>query len=70
MSKKHFIALADCVCRIKSMQMQYDYTSMELLGVVQDCLASFCADQNTNFNRQRWHDYIAGECGPNGGSVK
>jgi hypothetical protein len=26
-------------------------------------LADFCASQDPNFNRKRWIDYIAGECG-------
>ena len=26
-------------------------------------LADFCASQEPNFNRKRWIDYIAGECG-------
>jgi hypothetical protein len=27
-------------------------------------LADFCASQDPNFNRKRWIDYIAGQCGP------
>ena len=32
-----------------------------------DALASFCQQSNPRFLRQRWLDYIAGQCGPNGG---
>ena len=56
MSKKHFIALANTV---KTMQLSQDQIA---------ALANFCAAQNPNFNRQRWLDYIAGHCGPNGGA--
>ena len=33
-------------------------------------LADFCADQNPNFGKSRWLDYIDGRCGPNGGTIK
>jgi hypothetical protein len=32
-----------------------------------DVLADFCRTQNPRFDRERWLDYIAGKCGPNGG---
>lgn len=35
-----------------------------------ETLADFCQSANPNFNRQRWLDYIAGDCGPNGGAPK
>ena len=30
--------------------------------------ADFCQRQNGNFKRDRWLSYIAGDCGPNGGT--
>jgi hypothetical protein len=58
MSKKHFIALADMI-RLNPDAWQ-DWQK--------DILASFCASQNPKFNRERWLDYVAGKCGPNGGA--
>lgn len=61
MSKKHYIALANT---IKGMQ-PIPLTAWQI-----EQLATFCADQNPRFNRERWLDYIAGKCGPNGGAIK
>lgn len=69
MTKKDFIALADAF-RFASHQIDrtgldrgaYEYT---LSAVVR-----FCSATNPRFNEQRFRDYIAGRCGPNGGSVK
>ena len=75
MTKKHFIALAD---ELKDLEPQgKDYSNGdEFRGAYntwkQCCyaIAGFCRSQNSNFNRERWFSYIAGECGPNGGKVK
>lgn len=32
-------------------------------------LSYFCHKMNSSFNTERWHDYIAGKCGPNGGKI-
>lgn len=68
MSKKHFIALADMI------RMANRNTEPEGLGYWDSAhiqqLASFCQGINPNFDRARWLAYIAGECGPNGGTVK
>ena len=61
MSKKDFIALADA---INAVENDDDWFSSRQLNI----LADFCQSQNPNFMRERWLDYIAGECGPNGGS--
>lgn len=71
MSKKHFIALADTIREYNkaafpsgtniASPLQFDCTQLY-------ALANFCQSQNPRFNRQRWLDYIAGECGPNGGA--
>lgn len=65
MSKQDFVALADAV---KEFNFTKDrgYFTFEHVKV----LADFCQLQNPRFNRQRWLRYIAGECGPNGGSIK
>ncbi len=71
MTKKHFIALADAIretkpttpCEgglAKSIQWQDDL----------NMLADFCQSQNSNFKREHWLSYVAGECGKNGGAIK
>ena len=59
MSKKHFIQLADAI------RASGKFTEEQIRT-----LADFCASQNSMFKRERWLDYIAGACGPNGGKVK
>jgi hypothetical protein len=72
MSKKHFIALADAIRNYNehafdapniASPRKFEHTQLY-------ALADFCRTQNPNFNRERWLDYIAGKCGPNGGAVK
>ena len=62
MTKRHFIALADAIIAHNRTE-PIPFTPTQL-----DTLAWFCASENPNFNRQRWLDYIAGKCGPNGGA--
>jgi hypothetical protein len=62
MSKKHFIALADQII-IENKYGQHKFSTGQL-----EFLANFCQSQNSAFNRERWLDYIAGKCGPNGGA--
>jgi len=64
MTKKHFIALADCI-RDNNQYGKEPFTQHHI-----DVLANFCKEQSYHFNRRRWLSYIAGECGPNGGKVK
>jgi len=59
MTKKHFVALADMI----------RLNPNDWLDWQKDMLASFCQAQNSRFNRERWLNYIAGNCGPNGGKV-
>lgn len=68
MTKKHFIELAN---RIKAFNaplvdparlLANDFTPNQIM-----VLADFCQSMNPRFDRQRWLDYIAGKCGPNGG---
>jgi len=67
MTKKHFISLADAIIhhnKVADRVFRFD-TPYQL-----QTLADWCAQQNPQFNRDRWLAYIAGECGPNGGAVK
>jgi len=64
MSKKHFIALADRIKEHNRTCNHGEQFSDEQL----DTLAAFCRSQNSNFKTDRWLDYIAGKCGPNGGA--
>ncbi len=63
MTKKHFIALAD---HIRRDNYSIDGAFVFTRSVVES-LADFCATQNPRFNRERWIDYVYGECGPDGG---
>ena len=63
MSKKHFIALADCL-------REYQETTKTVEPYLLDVLAGFCEAQNPRFNRELWIAYIRGECGPSGGKLK
>lgn len=70
MSKKDFIALADAIREhnrvhtIHGCHLDQQAFSAEAI----ETLADFCKAQNSNFKRDRWLDYIAGNCGPNGGA--
>ncbi len=77
MTKKHFIELADVIRQTKPKDPEPDgRISSILIGELaqwehmKDALADFCQEFDPRFNRKRWLDYIAGTCGPNGGSVK
>ena len=64
MTKKHFVALADSIRehnRIAKQNGENAFAHDQLAA-----LARFCASENPRFNRERWLNYIAGECGPNG----
>jgi hypothetical protein len=62
-TKKGFIALADAIIKHNK---KFEYPDLFDYGQLQT-LADFCKSQNPNFKRERWLDYICGECGPNGG---
>lgn len=69
MTKKDFIALADAI-RAHNAQLSYISNARDTFTDSQlAILADFCATQNPSFNRDRWLDYIAGNCGKNGGKV-
>lgn len=65
MSKKHFIAIANAI-RIHNSHA--DITDMFSRAQL-ETLADAFKRENSNFMRERWLDYIAGECGPNGGAL-
>lgn len=58
MSKKDFIALAD--------HLRHINVPKEVL----DALCAFMRSQNPRFMEERWREYLAGNCGPNGGAKK
>ncbi len=63
MSKKHFIVLAQHIIA----HNHYQEEGQRFTQTQSESLASFCKEQNGNFNRDRWLSYVAGKCGPNGG---
>ena len=67
MTRKDFVALADSIRehnRLANLNGENAFTVDQLAA-----LARFCASENPRFKRERWLDYIAGQCGPNGGTV-
>jgi len=75
MSKKDFIALADLIREHNRVASTPSYIEAGIAAPIFtesqiDTLAVFCKQQNPNFMRDRWLDYIAGNCGKNGGAVK
>jgi hypothetical protein len=80
MSKKHFIALADCL-RLPGMirasiaqalalalpDVDVSFAVESVMSALTRDLADFCGEQNSRFNRERFIDYVQGMCGPNGG---
>ena len=63
MTKKHFIALADMIKQAQG--TPYAFNDQQIV-----LISNLCHNENGNFNRQRWYDYIEGACGKNGGKVK
>jgi hypothetical protein len=70
MTKKHFIELANAI-RFHNENAGGAIESASKFDSVQlETLADFFESVNPAFNRNRWLDYIAGNCGPNGGKSK
>jgi hypothetical protein len=63
MTKKHFIALADAIRE----HNETAATNLERFtaGQLMTFASAFCKI-NPAFKTERWLDYIAGKCGPNG----
>lgn len=69
MTKKHFISLADCMREAKPIASAESDRGRQWQKDV-EALADWCGLENPRFDRSRWLSYIAGECGPNGGTIK
>lgn len=63
MTKKQFIALADFISDAEGTHKSFTDVQIEYL-------ADFCHSQNPAFKRERWLEYIKGNCDPNGGKMK
>lgn len=61
MTKQDFIALADYLRDTTGYCEPFTPQQIEHL-------ATFCHSVNPSFKRERWLDYIAAKCGPNGGA--
>lgn len=79
MTKKDFIKLAD-VMRANKPITQYatedsfyghglDQGRIDHWETLLEALAEMLAQSNPRFNRQRWLDYVNGECTANGGKL-
>ena len=66
MTKKDFIALADC---LKAAKPGLNWVSNNMVQWELDCkaVAKVCKASNGAFKADRWFAYINDECGPNGG---
>lgn len=82
MTKKDFVALADLIrskkpvtaCSIGLPMQDYYSEGLDTGSVlfwrdIMNSLADFCQKQNPNFDRERWLNYVAGNCGPSGGKI-
>ena len=73
MHKKIFIALADAIRdhnRVATARQNNGIPAVEFTPAHLETIADFCISQNSAFKRDRWMDYVAGNCGPNGGEIK
>lgn len=69
MSKKDFIALADAL-RAEKPGTNWDPNKMVQWELDAKAIADVRQASNPAFNRERWMNYVNGECGPNGGAIK
>jgi len=65
MSKKDFIALADALNKSRPL---FDAVRTAQWGQDVETVRQFCAASSPAFKSYRWLGYIAGKCGPNGGT--
>ena len=69
MTKKHFIKLVDTIiianhnAKLNGKKPPFGKQAIAELGC-------FCQRQSSDFNSERWFNYIAGTCGSNGGAIK
>jgi hypothetical protein len=66
MTKKHFIALADAIREHNSIAVNNGDTPFTASQL--ETLADAFQHENSNFMRERWLAYVAGQCGKNGGT--
>ena len=67
MTKKDFIALADTIRNFNELHENGSETANHFDTQQLAVLAAHFKANYPAFNRDRWLDYIAGKCGPNGG---
>jgi hypothetical protein len=67
MTKRLMIALANHIRQHNAIRPAAGLGAFNQVHI--DMIADFIASQNPRFMRQRWLDYVAGKCGPNGGKV-
>jgi len=67
MTKGNFIALADDIREHNRVAKNNDAHTPFTQDQI-EALADFCKRQSSKFKRERWMLYVAGECGPNGGT--
>lgn len=60
MSKQHYVGLAD---HIKASGVPFSHEHLKVLS-------GFMKKDNPKFDADRWHKYVSGEAGPNGGKKK
>lgn len=68
LTKKDFIHLADSIRENNRRALGAEKDRVLFDANQLETLADFCQESNPNFKRDRWLDYIAGHCGPNGGA--
>jgi hypothetical protein len=70
MTKKDFITLANLI-RTHNSNAEQPHNKEDGEHVFDTSqiitLANFCQQQNPNFDRERWLNYVADKCDPNGG---
>lgn len=70
MTKKQLIELADAICYHNKNAGGSIEPTNKFDDIQIQTIADFCVHQNANFKRERWINYINGECGKNGGAIK
>jgi hypothetical protein len=63
LTEEHFLRLAAYI-------KEHQYTDTPFRPEQIEVLANFCDYFSSNFNRERWLDYLANQCGPRGGKIK
>lgn len=64
LAKKDLIALAD---ELRGAEVLSNADTIELSEDLLQRLCCFLRWQNPNFKEERWREYLAGKCAPNGG---